>query len=119
MVALEVLLASFIANIWLNADNHSGDHRQSAGTGKPFHLGRDDASWVCLFEAILGILRIFIFTHTARRLDLGYLLRYFVTSYRLPLAYFEARRVGDTAAVCRSWKISVSFSQHHSDCDPR
>jgi len=35
---------------------------------------------------------------------------------QLPLAYFEARRVGDTE--CRSWKISVSFSQA-PDCDPR
>jgi len=119
MVAL-VLLASFTLQIFgFSADNHSGDHRQSAGTGKPFHLGRDgDRLGYCLFEAILGILRIFIFTHTARRLDLGLSAQVFRHLIQLPLAYFEARRVGDTAA-CRSWKISVSFSQAPSDCDPR
>ena len=53
---------------------------------------------IALFEAILGILRIFIFTHTARRLDLSLSAEVFRHLMRLPLAYFESRRVGDTAA---------------------
>jgi len=53
---------------------------------------------IALFEAILGILRIFIFTHTARRLDLSLSAQVFRHLMRLPLAYFESRRVGDTAA---------------------
>jgi ATP-binding cassette subfamily B protein len=53
---------------------------------------------VAIFEAILGILRLFIFTHTARRLDLSLSAQVFRHLMRLPLAYFEARRVGDTVA---------------------
>ncbi len=54
--------------------------------------------FVALFESILGILRLFIFTHTARRLDLSLSAQLFRHLMRLPLAYFESRRVGDTVA---------------------
>lgn len=54
--------------------------------------------FVAIFEAILGILRLFIFTHTARRLDLSLSAQLFRHLMRLPLAYFESRRVGDTVA---------------------
>ena len=50
------------------------------------------------FESILGILRLYIFTHTARRLDLALSGQVFRHLMRLPLAYFESRRVGDTVA---------------------
>ncbi len=53
---------------------------------------------VAVFEAILGILRIFVFSHTTNRLDLGLSAQLFRHLMRLPLAYFEARRVGDTVA---------------------
>ncbi len=53
---------------------------------------------VAFFESLLGILRLFIFTHTARRLDLSLSSQLFRHLMRLPLAYFEARRVGDTVA---------------------
>lgn len=53
---------------------------------------------VAVFEAVLGTLRLFIFTHTARRLDLSLSAQVFRHLMRLPLAYFEARRVGDTVA---------------------
>ncbi|MCV3216148.1 type I secretion system permease/ATPase [Plectonema radiosum NIES-515] len=53
---------------------------------------------VSLFEAALGILRLFIFTHTARRLDLSLSAQLFRHLMRLPLSYFESRRVGDTIA---------------------
>jgi ATP-binding cassette, subfamily B, bacterial len=54
--------------------------------------------FVAFFEATLGILRLFIFTHTARRLDLSLSAQVFRHLMRLPLAYFESRRVGDTVA---------------------
>lgn len=53
---------------------------------------------VAFFEGFLGILRLFIFTHTARRLDLSLSAQLFRHLMRLPLSYFEARRVGDTVA---------------------
>jgi ATP-binding cassette, subfamily B, bacterial len=53
---------------------------------------------IAIFEAFLGTLRLFIFTHTARRLDLSLSAQLFRHLMRLPLAYFEARRVGDTVA---------------------
>jgi HlyB family type I secretion system ABC transporter len=53
---------------------------------------------VAIFESILGMLRLFIFTHTARRLDLSLSAQLFRHLMRLPLAYFESRRVGDTVA---------------------
>lgn len=53
---------------------------------------------VGFFEAFLGILRLFIFTHTTRRLDLSLSSQLFRHLLQLPLAYFESRRVGDTVA---------------------
>jgi ATP-binding cassette, subfamily B, bacterial len=53
---------------------------------------------IACFEAVLGTLRLFIFTHTARRLDLSLSAQLFRHLMRLPLAYFESRRVGDTIA---------------------
>jgi ATP-binding cassette subfamily B protein len=53
---------------------------------------------VAFFEAFLGSLRLFIFTHTARRLDLSLSAQLFRHLMRLPLSYFEQRRVGDTVA---------------------
>ncbi len=53
---------------------------------------------VAIFEAVLGILRLFIFTHTANRLDLSLSSQLFRQLMRLPLTYFESRRVGDTVA---------------------
>lgn len=51
-----------------------------------------------LFEAGLGILRMFLFSHTARRLDLSLSSQLFRHLVHLPLAYFESRRTGDTVA---------------------
>ena len=53
---------------------------------------------VATFEAVLGILRMFIFTHTTNRLDLSLSAQLFRHLLRLPLSYFESRRVGDTVA---------------------
>ncbi|MBI4781179.1 MAG: type I secretion system permease/ATPase [Oscillatoriophycideae cyanobacterium NC_groundwater_1537_Pr4_S-0.65um_50_18] len=51
-----------------------------------------------IFEGVLGILRMFIFTHTTNRLDMALSAQLFRHLLRLPLSYFEARRVGDTVA---------------------
>lgn len=51
-----------------------------------------------VFEALLGILRMFIFTHTTNRLDMALSAQLFRHLLRLPLSYFESRRVGDTVA---------------------
>jgi HlyB family type I secretion system ABC transporter len=56
---------------------------------------------VAIFEATFGFLRLFIFTHTANRLDLGLSAQMFRHLMRLPLTYFESRRVGDTVARTR------------------
>jgi len=53
---------------------------------------------VGIFEAMLGVIRLFVFTHTARRLDLSLSSQLFRHLLELPLAYFETRRVGDTVA---------------------
>lgn len=53
---------------------------------------------IAVFEAALGILRMFIFTHTTNRLDLALSAQLFRHLMRLPLSYFESRRVGDTVA---------------------
>ncbi len=53
---------------------------------------------VTIFESGLGILRMFIFSHTARRIDLSLSSQLFRHLLQLPLAYFEARRTGDTVA---------------------
>ncbi|MBD2464588.1 type I secretion system permease/ATPase [Oscillatoria sp. FACHB-1407] len=53
---------------------------------------------VACFEALLGTLRMFIFTHTTNRLDMALSAQVFRHLLRLPLSYFEARRVGDTVA---------------------
>jgi ATP-binding cassette subfamily B protein len=53
---------------------------------------------VAIFEGVLGVLRLFIFTHTANRLDLSLSSQLFRHLMRLPLNYFESRRVGDTVA---------------------
>lgn len=53
---------------------------------------------VAIFEAVLGMLRMFIFTHTTNRLDMSLSAQLFRHLLRLPLSYFESRRVGDTVA---------------------
>ena len=56
---------------------------------------------VVVFESVLNALRAYVFSHTTSRVDVelgARLLRHLV---QLPLAYFQARRVGDSVArVC-------------------
>ncbi len=54
-----------------------------------------------LFEVILSGLRTYVFSHTSSRIDVALGAQMFKHLLRLPIAYFEARRVGDTVARVR------------------
>ncbi|MBI5587049.1 MAG: type I secretion system permease/ATPase [Deltaproteobacteria bacterium] len=56
---------------------------------------------IALFEAILNILRTFVFTHTTSQIDVTLGAKLFKHLMALPLRYFEVRRVGDTVARVR------------------
>ena len=62
-----------------------------------------------LFEVILGGLRTYVFTHTSSRIDVGLGAQLFKHLLRLPMAYFEARRVGDTVARVRELESIRQF----------
>jgi ATP-binding cassette, subfamily B, bacterial HlyB/CyaB len=53
------------------------------------------------FEAILGTLRTYVFSHTTNRIDVELGARLFRHLLSLPIAYFQARRVGDSVARVR------------------
>ncbi len=57
--------------------------------------------FIALFEAIMGGLRTYLFAHTANRIDVELGARLFRHLLALPLAYFQARRVGDSVARVR------------------
>ena len=50
---------------------------------------------VSVFETLLGILRTYLFSHTTNRIDVELGARLFHHLLALPMAYFQARRVGD------------------------
>jgi subfamily B ATP-binding cassette protein HlyB/CyaB len=54
-----------------------------------------------IFEVVLGGLRTYLFAHTSNRIDVELGARLFRHLFALPLAYFQARRVGDTVARVR------------------
>lgn len=56
---------------------------------------------VVLFEALLSLLRTYVLAHTTSRIDVELGTRLFHHLLALPLAYFEARRVGDSVARVR------------------
>ncbi len=62
-----------------------------------------------LFEVILGGLRTYVFTHTSSRIDVGLGAQLFKHLMHLPMAYFEARRVGDTVARVRELESIRQF----------
>lgn len=53
---------------------------------------------IAVFEALMGVARSYIFTHTSSRIDVILGARLFRHLFSLPLRYFETRRVGDTTA---------------------
>jgi len=56
---------------------------------------------VVIFETVLSGLRSYVFAHTTSRIDVELGARLFRHLLNLPLAYFQARRVGDTVARVR------------------
>ncbi len=56
---------------------------------------------LAIFEAALGGLRAYLFSHTSNRIDVALGAQLFRHILSLPLGYFEARRVGDTVARVR------------------
>ncbi len=64
---------------------------------------------IALFETILGILRTYLFSHTTNRIDVELGARLFRHLLALPLAYFQARRVGDTVARVRELENIRNF----------
>lgn len=55
----------------------------------------------CIIEFLLNIVRNYIFTHTANKIDAALGARLFRHLFSLPFMYFESRRVGTTVARVR------------------
>ncbi len=64
---------------------------------------------IALFEAVLGGLRTFVFTHTTNRIDVELGAKLFRHLLSLPLAYFQARRIGDSVARVRELETIRQF----------
>lgn len=64
---------------------------------------------VSIFETILGALRTYVFSHTTNRIDVELGARLFRHLIALPIAYFEARRAGDSVARVRELENIRNF----------
>ncbi len=64
---------------------------------------------VVVFESVLTGLRAYVFSHTTSRMDVELGARLFQHLMRLPLAYFQARRVGDSVARVRELESIRGF----------
>ena len=64
---------------------------------------------IAVFDAVLSGLRTYLFSHTSNRIDVELGARIFRHLLRLPLAYFEARRVGDSVARVRELETIRQF----------
>ena len=64
---------------------------------------------IALFDAVLSGLRTWLFAHTSNRMDVELGSRLFKHLVRLPLSYFEARRVGDSVARVRELETIRQF----------
>src|SRR5574337_328390 len=62
-----------------------------------------------VFNVVLAGLRTYVFAHTTSRIDVELGARLFRHILALPLAYFEARRVGDTIARVRELENIRNF----------
>jgi ATP-binding cassette, subfamily B, bacterial HlyB/CyaB len=65
--------------------------------------------FVSVFDVIMGGLRTYLFTHTTSRVDAELGSRLFSHLTRLPMAYFQARRVGDSVARVRELETIRDF----------
>ena len=64
---------------------------------------------LAVFDVVLGGLRSYLFSHTSSRIDVELGSQLFRHVLALPLAYFESRRVGDTAARVRELETIRQF----------
>lgn len=64
---------------------------------------------IILFEVTLTTLRTYVFSHTTSRIDVELGAKLFRHLLALPLAYFQARRVGDSVARVRELENIRSF----------
>ena len=64
---------------------------------------------ISILETILGILRTYLFAHTTNRIDVELGARLFHHLLALPMAYFQARRVGDSVARVRELENIRNF----------
>jgi len=64
---------------------------------------------VVVFEVMLTALRSYVFAHTTSRIDVELGARLFRHLLNLPMAYFEARRVGDSVARVRELENIRAF----------
>jgi ATP-binding cassette, subfamily B, bacterial HlyB/CyaB len=64
---------------------------------------------VSLFESLLTALRTYVFSHTTNRIDVELGARLFRHLIALPVAYFEARRAGDSVARVRELENIRNF----------
>lgn len=69
---------------------------------------------LAVFDATLGGLRMYLFSHTTNRIDVSLGAQLFRHILALPLSYFEARRVGDTVARVRELEHIRQFLTSHS-----
>jgi subfamily B ATP-binding cassette protein HlyB/CyaB len=64
---------------------------------------------ISMFETVLGVLRTYLFAHTTNRIDVELGARLFHHLLALPMAYFQARRVGDSVARVRELESIRNF----------
>lgn len=64
---------------------------------------------VSIFETVLAALRTHVFAHTTNRIDVELGARLFRHLAALPIAYFEARRTGDSVARVRELENIRNF----------
>ncbi len=64
---------------------------------------------VSIFEVVLGGLRTYLFSHTTNRVDVELGAKLFRHLVALPMAYFDARRVGDSVARVRELENVRNF----------
>ena len=64
---------------------------------------------ISTFELILGVFRTYLFAHTTNRIDVELGARLFRHLLALPIAYFQARRVGDSVARVRELENIRNF----------
>ncbi|WP_455378087.1 type I secretion system permease/ATPase [Petrachloros mirabilis] len=69
---------------------------------------------LAVFDATLGGLRTYLFSHTTNRIDVSLGAQLFRHILVLPLSYFETRRVGDTVARVRELEHIRQFLTSHS-----